>query len=464
MTADSGSIAIARSIKVGHLSQNPTFDAANTVMYEAELSIARLHELSHQMREIEHEMAHQTGDELTKTLDAYQNVQHEFDLAGGYAWQHKLEATLLGVGLQRNTWEQMVNTLSGGQKSRLALAKLLISEPDLLLLDEPTNHLDLAAIEWLENYLLEFRGVNILLHQPRSLSARQARHAVSIWLTRQQLSSYPGNCTSFLAQKEIEELSQQPRSTKSSRPTSKSKRIYSPIRHTAGPFAQGSQGPRSQIASSLLKSDEIIQSVQNQKQIRIMSLQTDRRAGDLVLTVRELSKSFGEDKNLWHQIGFLVSRGERIGIIGPNGSGKTTMLEVLLGKMKADAGVVKWGANLSLGYYDQKLDNFDPQKTAFETVAADRVGVTEKQVHDVLAMMLFSGDDVHKQIHLLSGGEQKPSPRVAHACCSISPTSSLWTNRRTISTSPPVKPWKKRWMISPARFSASATTVIFSTS
>jgi ATP-binding cassette subfamily F protein 3 len=122
MTPDSGSISIARSIKVGHLSQNPTFDAANTVMDEAELAFARLHELSHQLREIEHEMAHQTGDELTKTLDAYQNVQHEFDLAGGYAWQHKLEATLLGVGLQRNTWEQSVTTLSGGQRSRLALA------------------------------------------------------------------------------------------------------------------------------------------------------------------------------------------------------------------------------------------------------------------------------------------------------------------------------------------------------
>ena len=143
VTPESGDVSIARSIKLGHLEQDATFDPANSVMDEAELAFADLHALSHKLREVEHEMAEHADEQLEKTLAKYQDLQHEFELAGGYAWRHKLEATLLGVGLQRESWEQNVETLSGGQRSRLNLAKLLIAAPDLLLLDEPTNHLDL---------------------------------------------------------------------------------------------------------------------------------------------------------------------------------------------------------------------------------------------------------------------------------------------------------------------------------
>ena len=396
---DAGVVAVAKGTKVGHLTQDPKFDAQSTVIDEAELAFAQLHDLAHRLREIEHEMAHLEGDALERSLNQYQTVQHDFELAGGYAWRHKLEATLLGVGLGRETWEQNVATLSGGQRSRLALARLLISEPDLLLLDEPTNHLDLAAIEWLENYLLNFSGSVVLISHDRYLLDRLSTRIV--WLTRSKLQSYPGNYSSFVQQRELQELTQQRQYEEQQADIEKQKEFIR--RFGAGQRSKEAKG-REKRLNRLLTSDQVVQSVEAQKKIRL-SLGTDQRAGDQVLSVRELSKSY-DTKELWRGVKFDVKRGERVGVIGPNGSGKTTMLEVLLGHEDADAGEVRWGANLNIGYYDQRLDEFDPENTILEEIAEDRVGVKEKELRDVLALMLFRGDDIHKQIGLLSGGER----------------------------------------------------------
>ncbi len=396
---EAGSVSVAASVKIGHLLQDPVFDPANTVLDEAELAFADLHELSHRLRIVEHDMAHKTGDELDAILKTYQKLQHQFELAGGYAWQHKLEATLLGVGLDKSIWEQPVTTLSGGQRSRLALAKVLISQPDLLLLDEPTNHLDLAAIEWLENFLLEFRGAVLLISHDRFLLDRLATRIV--WLTQHRLKNYPGNYTAFTQQREVQELSQQRAHDEQHADIEKQKEYIR--RFGAGQRARQAMGRRKRL-ERLLESDQIIDAVQSQKQIRF-SIDTDRRAGDQALTVRELSKSFGSN-TLWHGIGFQVRRGERIGIIGPNGSGKTTLLQILMARADADGGTVKWGANISVGYYDQSLDDLDPLSTVFDEVAADRTGVTVQEIRDLLGMFLFRGDDIEKPIQLLSGGER----------------------------------------------------------
>jgi ATP-binding cassette subfamily F protein 3 len=395
---DQGTVAVGKAYKVGYLVQNPTFDLENTVIDEAELGFAELHDLAHRMRDLEHKMAEVEGDELEKVLARYQDVQHEFDLAGGYAWQHKMEATLLGVGLERETWEQKVAVLSGGQRSRLALTKLLLSEPDLLLLDEPTNHLDLAAIEWLEKYLAEFKGAVVIISHDRFLLDRLATRIV--WLNRAKVDSYPGNYSAYVEQRELAELSQQRAYELQQKDIAKQEEFVRRFR--AGQRSKEARGRETRL-ERLKNSDELVQRVQTQQRINL-SLAGTQRAGDRVLQIRELSKAFGQ-RTLWSEISAEIARGERVGIIGHNGSGKTTLLKVLMAAEPADAGAVKWGASLNIAYYDQRLDMLNPKHTLMESIQEGR-RVSDKSAREVLALMLFRNDDLEKHIELLSGGEK----------------------------------------------------------
>jgi ATP-binding cassette subfamily F protein 3 len=398
MPVDAGTVSIADGAKFGYLEQDPTFDPNNTVMDEAELAFSTLHNLSHRLRQQEHEMAHLTGDQLDKILHQYQETQHDFELAGGYAWRHKLEAMLEGVGLPPESWEQNVATLSGGQRSRLALAKLLTAQCDLLLLDEPTNHLDLTAIAWLEEYLANFPGAVLLVSHDRYLLDRLATRMV--WLTGAKLKSYPGNYSAYVEQRKLHELSQQRAYEEQQADIAKQSEFIR--RFGAGQRAREAKG-REKRLNRLLAGDDLIQSVQTASKIRV-SMNSDLRAGDRVLRVKELTKQYGE-KPLWSDVKLEVTRGERIGIIGPNGSGKTTLLETLLGKRESDAGEVRWGASLKIGYYDQRLGEFNPDHTVSDEVRTGR-DVNDAEVRAVLALMLFRNEDIDKPIRLLSGGER----------------------------------------------------------
>jgi ATP-binding cassette subfamily F protein 3 len=397
MSPDVGEVNIPRGTKIGYLKQDPEFTPNNTVIDEAELAFAELHDLSHKLRDIEHKMGDAQGDDLDKLLSRYEKLQHDFDERGGYAWQHRLEATLLGVGLGREVWESNVDKLSGGQRSRLALAKILIAEPDLLLLDEPTNHLDLEAIEWLEEYLLNFSGAVLLISHDRYLLDRLATRIV--WLTRMRLKSYPGNFSAFQEQKALEEVSQARAFELQQKDIAKQQEFIR--RFSAGQRAREAQG-RAKKLDRLLKSDAMVDNVQHRKGMHVL-FRNDARAGDQLLRVSGLTKSF-DQKLIWRDLEFNVKPKERIGIIGPNGSGKTTLLKTLIGEIDADDGEVRWGTNLQIGYYDQRLDEFDPDNSILEEVHDGMI--PEKKVRDILGSLLFSDDDVMKRMGDLSGGER----------------------------------------------------------
>ena len=398
ITPDDGLATIRKGLSVGYLEQNPAFTPGVSVIDTAEEAYAELHQLAHRQRELEHEMAHLAGEELDKVLEKYQHVQHEFELAGGYAWRHKLEATLHGVGLSENIWEQNVETLSGGQRSRLALARLLIGEPDVLLMDEPTNHLDLTAVEWLEEYLLNFKGAVLLISHDRYLLDRLATRIA--WLHYAKLTTFNGNYSQFITQRDLMELSQERAYQQQQEEIAKTEEFVR--RFKAGQRSKEAKG-REKRLNRLLESDQMIGQVREEKKVHL-SFDTEQRAGDRLLSVRDLSKSYGENR-LWDGFNFDVSRGERIGIIGPNGSGKTTLLETLVGRRDADRGNIRWGANITIGFYDQNIQDLNEENTAFEEVIAGR-SCGEQVVRDMLGALLLSGEQADKPIAVLSGGER----------------------------------------------------------
>ena len=399
MTPDMGDRSLARGATIGLLEQDPTFGAGNTLIDEAELAFKELHDLAHKMRDCEHAMAEHQDEELDKTLLRYEELQHKFEELGGYAWRHKLEATLHGVGFTDADFEKPVEAMSGGQRSRVALAKLLINPPDLLLLDEPTNHLDIAGVEWLEDYLLSFPGAVLLISHDRRLLDKVCNKIV--WLTGRKLKSYVGNYSAFQKQREVEMLSQGRAHEEQQAAIEKEKEYIR--RFGAGQRARQAAGRKKRL-DRLLGSDAIVDKISHSKGMHLR-LSTDQRAGDRLLRVENLSMSF-DGKRVWTDVKFDLKRGERVGILGPNGSGKTTLLRVLVGGLDADDGDIRWGSNVSIGYYDQRLDDFDPELSVFDEVLSDVEGYNDKQIRDALGAMLFTGDDSEKPMKLLSGGER----------------------------------------------------------
>ncbi|CDM65004.1 ABC-F family ATP-binding cassette domain-containing protein [Pyrinomonas methylaliphatogenes] len=393
---DSGEVTRARNIRLGMLAQHVEFEPDATVHEVALSAFGELQRIEREMRALEHRMA-EGADDLERVLDRYSELQHRFEREGGFEYAARAEAVLEGLGFGRETWSLETAKLSGGQKNRLGLARLLLSSPDVLLLDEPTNHLDTAAVEWLEEFLENYPSAYVIISHDRYLLDRVCERIIEVEGGR--ATSYTGNYTRYIIEREARREAQ--------------RRAYEQqqefIARTEEFIRRNIAGQKTKQAKSrrkMLERLERIEAVREERASGDFSLREIVRAGTQVLTLEDLSIGYDE-RALACGINLLLRRGESLGIIGPNGSGKTTFVKTLLGKLAPLAGEVRWGTNVRIGYYAQQLDDLDPRnEVIMELRRVAPSTATAGELRSFLARFLFTGDDVYKRVGDLSGGER----------------------------------------------------------
>src|SRR5689334_3540532 len=395
-TADRGDVVRARGLRLGLLDQHVHFKPGSTVHESALAAFGRLQQIEHEMHELEHRMA-DAGDDLEKILERYSDLQHEFEHEGGFEYGARAEAILQGLGFEREMWSLETEKLSGGQQNRLGLACLLLAAPDVLLLDEPTNHLDVNAVEWLEEFLQGYQAAYVIVSHDRYFLDRSCRRIIE--LENGRASNYTGNYSDYLVEREERRESQQRAYDNQQQLIAKTEEFIR--RNIAGQKTKQAKSRR-----KMLEKLERIDAVRRDQSSGDFRLGTIERTGNHVLTVNEVSIGY-PDKLLARDISFLLRRGECLGIIGPNGSGKTTFLKTILNKLAPLDGEVRWGSKVQIGYYAQQLDDLDDRNEIIMELR--RVApsiVTAGELRSFLAKFLFTGDDVYKHVRDLSGGEK----------------------------------------------------------
>jgi len=395
-TADRGDVVRSKSVRLGLLAQHIKFESASTVHESALSAFGHLQQIEHEMHELEHRMAEAT-DDLEKILERYSDLQHEFEREGGFEYAAKAEAILQGLGFDRDTWSMETEKLSGGQQNRLGLARLLLAAPDVLLLDEPTNHLDVTAVEWLEEFLKDYPSAYVIISHDRYFLDRTCRRIIELEYGR--ATSYTGNYSDFLVERDERREAQQRAYDNQQQLIAKTQEFIR--RNLAGQKTKQAKSRR-----KMLERLDRIDAVSVDQSAGDFRLQAIERTGNHVLTVTEASIGYG-DNVLASDISFILRRGECLGIIGPNGSGKTTFLRTILKKIDPLAGEVRWGTKVQIGYYAQQLDDLDDRnEIIMELRLVAPANATAGELRSFLAKFLFTGDDVYKHVRDLSGGEK----------------------------------------------------------
>lgn len=399
LSADEGLVTFAKDKTIGYLSQQEAVSGENTIYQELLAVKQDILDMEQQMHTIELQMKTAGGERLSGLMETYASLTHAYETANGYAYKSELVGVLKGLGFTQEDFDKSVSTLSGGQKTRVALGKLLLLKPDLIILDEPTNHLDLASISWLETYLLNYKGAVIVVSHDRYFLDRIATKVIELDNTKATVFS--GNYSAYAAGKEMLRTAAYNAYMKQQQEIRHQEAVIEKLKS----FNREKSIKRAESREKMLDKIEVLEKPTEVRADMHLKLEPKFQSGNDVLQVEGLSKAFGS-LSLFEGLSFELKKGEHVAIIGDNGTGKTTILKMINELLPPDDGSIRLGVNVAIGYYDQEHHVLHPEKTLFQEISDDYPNLNNTEIRNTLAAFLFTGEDVFKIIKTLSGGER----------------------------------------------------------
>ena len=399
LSPEDGSVTLQKGATFGYLTQHQGLESSATIYDELASARASVFALEKALRDTEEQISVASGTKLESLMNEYSQLSHRFEEAGGYAVRSEITGVLKGLGFSEDEFSKSCGVLSGGEKTRVALGKLLLTNPDLILLDEPTNHLDIASVAWLETYLKDYPGAVLIVSHDRYFMDRVVKKIIEVEQGR--ISMYSGNYTAYAEKKAAEREVALKHYYNQQKMIRHEEEVITKLKS----FNREKSIKRAESREKRLEKIERLEKPRELNDSMHLTLSSSAVSGQVVLSVENLSKRFGS-RQLFEHLDFTIRRGEKTALIGENGSGKTTILKILTGAMTPDEGRIRLGAQVEIGYYDQEQHSFNENNTLFDEIRESYPAMTDTEIRNLLASFLFTGDDVFKPIPALSGGER----------------------------------------------------------